>query len=278
MAPEEPFPPSWEEGARLWAGIAEAERFFMGESKVQRAVEKVVRIVHGDFRLDNTVVAHDRPDIIAVLDWELSTLGDPLADLLTRNAIAYAGDTNLRFKGGEYEWRFAGGGSYIVAHENLGNLPGVIAASALLSDYVLTVSVSIAAGTLAITSAAPALAEHKVILSMGFIALVALANLRGVKEAGTLFAVPTYGFFLMVVVTIVSGFFRCLGGCPTAVSANLVLEEHSALTLFLILRAFSSGATALTGVEAIADGVQAFRRPQSRNAATTLAAMGGMSI
>ncbi|HEX6330468.1 MAG TPA: APC family permease [Actinomycetota bacterium] len=171
-----------------------------------------------------------------------------------------------------------GGGSYIVAKENLGTFPGLVAAAAILTDYVLTVAVSITAGTIAVSSAAPALEDHRVILAFGFIAFITVTNLRGVKEAGTLFAVPTYGFFLMVVATIVFGFFRCLGGCPTAASAHLALEEHSALTLFLVLRAFSSGATALTGVEAIADGVQAFRRPQSRNAATTLAAMGAMSV
>ena len=171
-----------------------------------------------------------------------------------------------------------GGGSYIVAHENLGPIPGVIAASALLSDYVLTVAVSITAGTLAITSAAPSLLPYKVPLSLGFIALVALANLRGVKEAGTLFAVPAYGFVITVYVLLISGFLRCLDGCPTAATANLPIHPEHALTFFLILRAFASGSTALTGVEAIADGVQAFRRPHARNAATTLAVMGAMTI
>jgi amino acid transporter len=172
----------------------------------------------------------------------------------------------------------SGGGSYIVAHENLGTLPGLIAAAALLIDYVLTVSVSVVAGMLAITSAAPALAEHKVIFSIGIVALVTLANLRGVKEAGTLFAVPTYGFVTMVYLMIGTGFVRCLTGCPEAATADLPLEETAAISLFLILRAFSSGATALTGVEAISNGVQAFRRPQSRNAASTLAMMGFMTV
>jgi amino acid transporter len=171
-----------------------------------------------------------------------------------------------------------GGGSYIVAHENLGTLPGLIAAAALLIDYVLTVSVSVVAGMLAITSAAPGLAEHKVILSIGIVALVTLANLRGVKEAGTLFAIPTYGFVAMVYVMIGTGFVRCVPGCPEAATADLPLEETAAISVFLILRAFSSGATALTGVEAISNGVQAFRRPQSRNAASTLAMMGFMTV
>ena len=171
-----------------------------------------------------------------------------------------------------------GGGSYIVSRENLGKIPGLIAAAAILTDYVLTVAVSVTAGTIAVTSAVPSMAEHKVALATGFVTLVTLANLRGVKEAGQLFAIPTYGFVLMVYLTLGMGFWRCLSGCPQAASSDLHLEAGAGLTLFLILRAFSSGATALTGVEAIADGVQAFRRPQSRNAATTLAMMGAMSI
>src|SRR5918996_2800058 len=161
-----------------------------------------------------------------------------------------------------------GGGSYIVARENLGTLPGLVAAAAILSDYVLTVAVSMVAGVLAITSAAPVLADHKVALSIGFVLVLTLANLRGVKEAGTVFAVPTYGFVAIVYAMLATGFVRCLDGCPRAETANLPLETTAAVSVFLVLRAFSSGATALTGVEAIADGVQAFRRPQSKNAAS----------
>jgi amino acid transporter len=171
-----------------------------------------------------------------------------------------------------------GGGSYIVAHENLGTLPGLTAASAVLIDYVLTVSVSVVAGVLAITSALPTLAEHKVLVAIGFVALLTLANLRGVKEASTLFALPTYGFVAMIYLMLATGFVRCLAGCPVAETASLPLEAHAELGLFIILRAFASGSTALTGVEAIADGVQAFRRPQAKNAATTLAVMGGMTV
>jgi amino acid transporter len=172
----------------------------------------------------------------------------------------------------------SGGGSYIVAHENLGTVPGLVAAAALLIDYVLTVSVSVVAGVLAITSAVPSFAEHKVPIAIGFVILLSIANLRGVKEAGTLFAVPTYGFVAMVFLMLAVGFFRCLSECPVAATADLPLEAHAGLGLFLILRAFSSGSTALTGVEAISNGVQAFRRPQARNAATTLAMMGGMTV
>ena len=171
-----------------------------------------------------------------------------------------------------------GGGSYIVARENLGTVPGLVAAAAILQDYVLTVAVSVTAGTVAIVSAAPELATHRVGIALGLIALIALANLRGVKEAGTLFAIPTYGFVVCVLATLAMGILQCLGGCPEAASADVPLPAVEGLGLFLVLKAFSSGSTALTGVEAIADGVQAFRRPQSRNAATTLAVMGTMSI
>ena len=172
-----------------------------------------------------------------------------------------------------------GGGSYIVARENLGMIPGLVAAAAILTDYVLTVAVSITAGTIAIASVAPgALGPIRVPIAVGLVAVVTLANLRGVKEAGSLFAIPTYGFVVMIAITLATGFVRCLAGCPLAETADLHVEAELTLSLFLIARVFSSGATALTGVEAIADGVQAFRRPQAKNAATTLAVMGVMSI
>ena len=170
-----------------------------------------------------------------------------------------------------------GGGAYIVARQNLGDVPGLTAASALLIDYTLTVAVSIAAGVAAITSAVTDLRPHRLWLAIVLVLLVTLANLRGVKEAGTLFALPTYTFVVTMYALIVAGLVRCLDACPAAPLTGAV-EAETGLTLFLILRAFSSGATALTGVEAISNGVQAFRYPQSRNAATTLAFMGGMAV
>ena len=170
-----------------------------------------------------------------------------------------------------------GGGAYRVSRDNLGDIPGLTAGSALLIDYSLTVSVSIAAGVAAITSAVPELAAVRLELALGFVALVTLANLRGVKEAGTLFAIPTYTFVLTMFAMVIVGAVRCIGGCPAAPISGHV-EAEAGLTLFLILRAFSSGSTALTGVEAISDGVQAFRYPQSKNAATTLAVMGAMAV
>jgi amino acid transporter len=171
-----------------------------------------------------------------------------------------------------------GGGSYIVARENLGTIPGLSAAAAILIGYVVTAAVSVTAGAVAVSSAWPGLAPYKVEVGLGFIAVIAIANLRGVRESGVLFAVPTYGFVLCIYVILLTGVVRCLGGCPVASTSGEALIAHQGLTLFLILRALTQGSSALTGVEAIADGVQAFRRPQGRNAATTLAVMAAMSI
>jgi amino acid transporter len=171
-----------------------------------------------------------------------------------------------------------GGGSYIAARENLGTIPGLIAAAAILIGYVVTAAVSVTAGAVAVTSAVPALAEHRVSLALAFIVVIALLNLRGVRESGLLFAVPTYGFVLMIYAILVTGFIRCLGGCPQAASSVVPLHAETAVGLFLLLRALTQGSSALTGVEAIADGVQAFRRPQGRNASRTLAVMAAMSI
>ena len=169
-----------------------------------------------------------------------------------------------------------GGGAYRVARENIGLYPGLLAAAALLLDYVLTVSVSITAGVDAIVAAAPALDHVKVQMVVGFVLLVTMINLRGVKESGTLFAIPTYGFVLSIFALIITGFVRCtFGECPPAETAGLELHHATEpLTILLILKAFAAGTTALTGVEAIADGVPAFRYPQSKNAAQTLAIMG----
>jgi amino acid transporter len=157
--------------------------------------------------------------------------------------------------------------------------PGLLAASALLIDYVLTVSVSVVAGVDAILSAAPHLAHLRVELAVGFVILVALANLRGVRESGTLFAIPTYGFIASIYILLLTGFVKCLGGCPLAESSTLHIQPQvGALTIFIVLKAFSAGTTALTGVEAISNGVPAFRYPQSHNAAMTLTIMGTISI
>jgi amino acid transporter len=174
----------------------------------------------------------------------------------------------------------AGGGAYIVSKENLGVGAGLVAASALLVDYMLTVVVSTVAGVFAIVSARPSLAEHRVALAIGFVLLITLANLRGVRESGTVFAIPTYGFILCIFIMIAIGVARCVGGCPEAVEIEGIPELATAagtVGVWTILRAFSSGSTALTGVEAISDGVPAFRRPQAKNAAQTLLIMAMLS-
>nr|MCU0281533.1 APC family permease [Acidimicrobiia bacterium] len=172
-----------------------------------------------------------------------------------------------------------GGGAFIVANDNLGIYPAMVAAASLLTDYVLTVAVSISAGMAAISSAVPALVPYRVPLALGFLVLLTLANLRGVREASTLFAAPTYVFIVIVLLTLGAGFTRCLGdACPKAVSSGAELPLAGGVSLFLLLRAFASGASALTGTEAIANGVQAFRRPKSHNAALTLLLMGAIAI
>ena len=168
-----------------------------------------------------------------------------------------------------------GGGSYIVAHDNLGTVPGLVAAAALLVDYVLTVAVSVAAGVAAITSALPSLQGYKVVLGVLFVAAIALANIRGVRESGRIFAVPTYFFIVSFGMLLVGGFYRMVTGTlePVTEPPPAAME---ALTWFLVLRAFSSGCTAMTGTEAISNGIPAFRAPESRNAAITLAWMAGI--
>ncbi|MGN6797163.1 MAG: APC family permease [Gaiellaceae bacterium] len=171
------------------------------------------------------------------------------------------------------------GGAYVVAKENLGRIPSLVAAAALLTDYVLTVAVSVAAGVLALTSATPSLRGHELTLSLLCVVLIAIANLRGVKEAGILFALPTYGFVASIFALIGVGLARCADGtCPQAAAPHPLASGVGAVTAFVVLRAFASGSTALTGVEAIANGVNAFRRPHGRNAATTLLVLGTIAI
>ncbi|MEU3403018.1 APC family permease [Streptomyces sp. NPDC006670] len=179
----------------------------------------------------------------------------------------------------------SGGGDYEVANTNLGPKAGLTVASALLVDYVLTVAVSISSGVENLGSAVDFVIEHKVLSAIIMILLLTLMNLRGVKESGKLFAIPTYVFVGAVFVMIAWGAWRGLvmGDTMTAPTAHLEIKaEHQGLAgfalVFLLLRAFSSGCAALTGVEAISNGVPAFRKPKSKNAATTLALMGGLAV
>lgn len=177
----------------------------------------------------------------------------------------------------------SGGGSYIVASENLGETAGLIAAGALLIDYILTVSVSIAAGVAALTSAYPALHPYLVQLSLVFIALIAWANLRGVRESGVVFAIPTYSFILGTIVMIAVGMYKLSTGLAVP-SPHVVADpadigrEANYLVWFVVLRAFAAGCTALTGIEAVSNGVQAFKAPEARNASLTLKLMIGLLL
>ena len=177
----------------------------------------------------------------------------------------------------------SGGGDYEVVTKNLGPTFGLLVASALLVDYILTVAVSTAAGVANIGSAIQVVGDHPVWFSVGIIVLVTAANLRGIRESGSAFAVPVYAFIISIAVMLVTGFVQFfLGVHMQAQSANYELVAESSLSgfalIFLLARSFSSGSAALTGVEAISNGVPAFKKPKSRNAATTLALMAGLSV
>ena len=166
-----------------------------------------------------------------------------------------------------------GGGAYIVSRDNLGDVPAMVAAAALLTDYILTVAVSISSGVAQIVSAFPHLYDLRVEISVGLVLFIMLVNLRGVRESGLIFAFPTYFFILFMIATIVIGFFKYLTGTLGTVVDPPALElTHGVqgITALLLLRAFSNGTTALTGVEAISNGIPAFREPKSHNAGITL--------
>lgn len=165
-----------------------------------------------------------------------------------------------------------GGGSYIVARENLGLYPGLVAAASLMIDYILTVTVSISAGTAALTSAIPHLQRYTVDLCLLFVFLIMLANLRGVRESGQIFMIPTYAFIASIFILIGMGLFQQATGQVHIIDHNIYATQS--LTLFFILKAFSQGCTALTGVEAISDGVLAFKPPEWKNARLTLLYLG----
>lgn len=171
-----------------------------------------------------------------------------------------------------------GGGAYIVAKENLGELAALVAGASLLTDYILTVAASVSSGVAAVTAAAPFLQGHNVVLTIASIIFIAMANLRGVKESGAFFAVPTYGFVACMMILLSVGFSRWAMGAgapaptPEQVGQAIARAQHfSGLALiWIFMRAFSAGCTALTGVEAISNGVQAFRDPPERNASKTM--------
>ncbi len=175
-----------------------------------------------------------------------------------------------------------GGGAYIVAKDNLGVLPGLTAAASLLIDYTLTVAVSVSAGVAAITSTFPEVSAYRVPIALVIVAFITLVNLRGVKESGTFFSIPTYMFVVGILTMIAVGLFRVITGDVPAPAEVEAAAEGAALsgglTLFLLLRAYAAGCTALTGVEAISNGIPAFKPPESRNAGQTLIVMVGLLV
>jgi amino acid transporter len=177
----------------------------------------------------------------------------------------------------------SGGGDYEVVTKNLGPTYGLLVASALLVDYILTVAVSTAAGVANIGSAVQIVGDHPVLFSVGIIVLVCAANLRGIRESGSAFAIPVYAFIVSIFVMIITGLVEFIIGADVkAQSADFHMQAESALSgfalVFLLLRGFSSGSAALTGVEAISNGVPAFKKPKSKNAATTLGLMAALSV
>jgi amino acid transporter len=170
-----------------------------------------------------------------------------------------------------------GGGAYIVSRDNLGEIPALVAAAALLTDYILTVAVSISSGVAQVVSAVPNLEPFRVTIAVGMVIFITVINLRGIKESGSTFAIPSYFFVFMMVLTVVVGLFRflVLGSLGQVIDPpqDLMRNLVQPITIFLILKAFSSGTTALTGVEAISNGITAFKEPRSKNAGTTLIMM-----
>jgi amino acid transporter len=257
------------------------KRIFIGqplstaEEGHQRLIKIIALAVFASDAISSTAYATDEILLVlvkkggmAALD-KLVPIAIVVAILLTIVVISYR-QTIFAYP--------SGGGAYIVSRENLGTTPALIAGSSLLIDYILTVAVSVAGGVLAITSTYPGLKQYRVEICLGFILVMTLANLRGVKESGKVFAPPTYIYALSLVGLIVWGLIQSYTGHlhPIPVN-NTSLEElgaplkaAGAIGLFTLLRGFSSGAVALSGVEAISNGVPAFQKPESKNASTTL--------
>ncbi|MGE0881639.1 MAG: APC family permease [Acidimicrobiia bacterium] len=266
---------------------AELKRFFLGspiassEEHHQRLSKVVALPVFASDAISST--AYATQEILIVL---VPAIGMSALDYITPLAVVVClllavVITSYRQTIKAYP---QGGGTYIVSRDNLGQMPSLVAGASILTDYVLTVAVSVSAGVAAITSAFPGMHEYRVLMCLGFILLMTLANLRGLKESGILFAPPTYAYVLVLGILILGGLYRVFFGDLEALPVNQEsLDELipagtalGSLGILRLLQAFSSGAVALTGVEAVADGVPAFRRPEAKNAATTIVIMAGI--
>ncbi|HEV7451327.1 MAG TPA: APC family permease [Pseudonocardiaceae bacterium] len=276
--------------------LVATERAIVPETRLGQALARAKRLVLGP-PLPNTAVVQERmPKLVA-----LPVLGSDLLSSVAYgpeamlSVLVLAGAAALRLSlpiaaalvllmialGLSYRQTIraypSGGGSYIVASDNLGRRPGLAAAAGLLTDYVLTVSVSVAAGVDAITSAVPGLAPQAVPIGLGVIAVLLAGNLRGVRQAGSLFAVPTYVFLFAVFLLITIGLAHAAGN-GFSPSPAPPLAGTEAVTLLLVLRAFSSGATSMTGIEAVSNAVPAFRPVEWRNALVTLTWMVSLMV
>ena len=249
-------------GPRIPSHLAHHERFGISTGLAILSSDALSSVAYATEEILRTLLVAGAASL-----WFVTPIGCVIAGLMLIIAFSYR-QTITAYPNG--------GGAYRVAGENIGTLAGLVAAAALLLDYVLTVAVSIAAGVAAITSAFPAWHDRRVGLSLAFLAVLTVGNLRGIRESGRIFAAPTYLFLLGMAALLVVGTFRVLAGGIAAVpEATVALMPSGAvpLTTFLVLRAFANGCTALTGIEAISNGVPAFRPPEARNAVATLLVM-----
>ncbi len=276
-----PPPPASGSTAVAFGALAAAKRVLIGKARATREFEETLLpkwLALPIFSSDPiSSVAYATEAALAVLV-SVSLASRHLVFPITIAIVVLLAIVVLSYAQGVRAYE-SSGGSYVFAKENLGTFPGLVAAAALLVDYVLTVAVSIAAGIFAVTSVAPSLSGYRVQLSLACVILLTLANLRGVRESGLLFAFPTYAFMASLYVVLVVGFAKGItSSWPHATVPHPIPPGSGSLGLFVLLKAFSSGSVALTGTESISNGVTAFRQPQAQNAARTLLAMGAVAI
>jgi amino acid transporter len=249
-------------GRRIPSRLAHRERFGVSTGLAILSSDALSSVAYATEEILRTLLVAGTASL-----WLVTPIGCVIAGLMLVIGFSYR-QTIMAYPNG--------GGAYRVAGQNIGVLAGLVAAAALLLDYVLTVSVSIAAGVAAITSAFPGMHDARVALSLGFLAILTVGNLRGIRESGRIFATPTYLFLAGMAALLVVGAFKALTtGVTAPPEASVVALPVAAapLTIFLVLRAFANGCTALTGIEAISNGVPAFKPPEARNAVSTLLIM-----
>jgi amino acid transporter len=249
-------------GQRIPSHLAHRERFGKSTGLAILSSDALSSVAYATEEILRTLLVAGTASL-----WLVTPIGCVIAGLMLVIGFSYR-QTILAYPNG--------GGAYRVAGENIGVVPGLIAAAALLLDYVLTVAVSIAAGVAAITSAFPASQLDTVQLALGFLALIMIGNLRGIRESGRIFSLPTFLFLGSMGALLVVGAYKALTGHIVPIespSSAFVPQEAATLSIFLVLRAFSNGCTALTGIEAISNGVPAFKPPEARNAVITLLIM-----